>query len=51
VSAEIKDVTGHAVTLIPGSGGVFEIRRDGELIFSKSTSKRFPDVGETAQLL
>jgi len=51
VSAEIEDVTGHITTLNPGSGGVFDIRCDGEIIFSKFETKRFPDVGEIAELL
>ena len=51
VSAEIEDLTGHITTLNPGSGGVFDIRCDGEIIFSKFETKRFPDAGEMAELL
>jgi len=50
VSAEIEDVTGHVATLKPGSGGVFDIKCDGEIIFSKFDTKRFPDAGEMTQL-
>jgi selT/selW/selH-like putative selenoprotein len=32
--------------LIEGSGGAFEVRRDGELIFSKKALGRFPDEEE-----
>jgi selenoprotein W-related protein len=32
--------------LIPSSGGVFEIRADDRLIFSKKQSGRFPTVEE-----
>jgi len=39
------------VELIPSSGGVFEVRRDGELIFSKLKSGRFPAAGEILSLL
>jgi len=31
-----------SVELIPSGGGVFEVRRDGELLFSKKASGRFP---------
>lgn len=31
------------VELIEGSGGVFEVERDGELIFSKKKLGRFPE--------
>jgi selenoprotein W-related protein len=34
--------TGGAVELIKGSGGVFEIARDGKLVFSKKKLGRFP---------
>jgi len=30
------------VELIPSHGGVFEVRREGELIFSKKATGRFP---------
>jgi predicted Rdx family selenoprotein len=51
VSAEITEATEAEVTLVAGGGGVFDVRRDGELVFSKFESGRFPDVGEIAQLL
>jgi selT/selW/selH-like putative selenoprotein len=34
------------VELIQGSGGVFEVRRDGELVFSKDRIGRFPNDDE-----
>ena len=37
--------------LIPSGGGVFEVTKDGELIFSKKAEGRFPDFEEiNAQL-
>lgn len=51
MSAEIEEFTGHAATLKPGSGGVFDVRCDGEMVFSKFESNRFPDVGEMSELL
>jgi len=38
----IKDRYQHATELIEGSGGVFEVEVNGELIFSKKQEKRFP---------
>ena len=37
--------------LIKGMGGVFEVRRDGELVFSKKQVGRFPEPGEVLRLL
>jgi selenoprotein W-related protein len=34
------------VTLIKGSNGVFEVERDGKLVFSKKQLGRFPDHDE-----
>ncbi len=38
-------------TLIRSRGGVFEVTLDGELLFSKRESGRFPAVGEVLELL
>lgn len=43
--------TENNVTLIEGSGGVFEIIRDGTLVFSKKKLGRFPTDEEVDQLL
>jgi len=34
------------VELIKGSGGVFEVVKDGQLIFSRIKEGRFPEVAE-----
>ena len=39
------------VTLIPASGGVFELTYNGELLFSKKALGRFPNEGEVLELL
>ena len=39
------------VTLAPGSGGIFEIRLDGETIWSRKQQGRFPDIKELKQLV
>ncbi len=33
-------------TLVRGSGGVFEVKHDGKVIFSKKAVGRFPEVEE-----
>ena len=39
------------VALIPGEGGVFEVRLEGETIFSREQEGRFPDSKELKQLV
>ena len=37
--------------LVKGQGGVFDVRLDGELVFSKKQLGRFPEPGEVEQTL
>ena len=39
------------VALQPGTGGVLEIRLDGELVFSRKDESRFPEAKEVKQLI
>jgi len=39
------------VALQPGTGGILEIRLNGELIFSRSDESRFPEAKEVKQLI
>ena len=39
------------VALRPGTGGVFEVRLDGELIFSRASAGRFPEAKELKQAI
>lgn len=39
------------VALVPGKGGVFEIRLDGALLFSRAEAGRFPEAAEIKQLV
>ena len=39
------------VALIPGSGGIFEVRLDGVCIFSRKEQGRFPESKELKQLI
>jgi selenoprotein W-related protein len=39
------------VALLPGKDGVFDIRIDDELIWSRAAAGRFPDIKELKQLV
>lgn len=41
----------EALTLRPGTGGVFEIYLDGALLWSRKEAGRFPDIVELKQLV
>jgi len=40
-----------SVTLVPGTGGIFEIRLDGELIWERKRDGGFPDVKQLKQMV
>jgi selenoprotein W-related protein len=39
------------VSLVPGTGGVFEVRLNGEVLFSRKAQGRFPESKELKQLI
>jgi selenoprotein W-related protein len=39
------------LALVPGSGGVFEVRVNGETVFSRREQQRFPESKELKQLV
>jgi selenoprotein W-related protein len=39
------------LTLVPGTGGIFEVRLNGEIIFSRKLAGRFPESKELKQLI
>jgi selenoprotein W-related protein len=39
------------VALIPGSGGAFEVHAEGQLIWSRASQGRFPEIKELKQLV
>jgi len=39
------------VTLVPGTGGIFTIRLDGELIWERKRDGGFPDVKQLKQMV
>ena len=40
-----------ALTLLPGTGGVFEVRVNDSLVWSRATEGRFPEMKELKQLV
>jgi predicted Rdx family selenoprotein len=50
-AARIKKDLGIDVELIAGKGGVFDVRADGKVIYSKNITDRFPNPGEVTALL
>jgi len=51
LAADIKHKFGIEPELIRSGGGVFEISKDGQLVFSKKKLGRFPEVDEVFTLL
>lgn len=49
LAAHEGDIAG--LTLVPGRGGVFEVRIDGELVFSQKEAGRFPEPREIKDAL
>ncbi len=39
------------VNLMPGTGGIFEVRLNGEVLFSRKSAGRFPESKELKQLI
>jgi len=42
---------GAHLELIEGRGGIFEVAKDGQMIFSKKQAGRFPELGEILRQL
>jgi selenoprotein W-related protein len=39
------------VALVPGTGGIFEVRVDGDTLWSRKAAGRFPELKELKQLV
>ncbi len=46
MAAEIRKARGIEAKLVRGSGGVFEVSVNGQLVFSKKAEHRFPELKE-----
>jgi len=51
VAAELKGAFTVEAKLIEGSRGIFDVTVDGQLVYSKYKTNRFPDEGEVSQLI
>ena len=52
MAAELKQAWPDTdVRVIPSSGGVFEVKVDGELLFSKRALRRHAEPGEVVRLI
>ena len=43
MAARIRDELGVEAELVEGGGGIFDVHRDGERIYSKHDTGRFPE--------
>ncbi len=51
MAAELKQNLQIEANLVAGDGGIFEVRADGDVIYSKESIGRFPEPGEITALL
>jgi selT/selW/selH-like putative selenoprotein len=51
LAADLQDALDVESELLKGGAGVFDVVVDGELVFSKARSGRFPNDGEILALL
>lgn len=49
MAAELESELGVQSELIAGSGGVFTVTVDGDVVYSKAETGRFPEPGEAAK--
>lgn len=47
----LKDEFSVDAELIAGSGGIFDVKLDGDLLFSKHEKGRFPEEAEVVDLV
>ena len=51
MAAAIKSEFGIDSTLIEGGGGIFDVKADGDMLFSKKDIGRFPEDSEVLEQL
>ncbi len=49
--AELQEAFGATAILHKGGGGIYDIVVDGEMIYSKHETGRFPNDGEVVELV
>lgn len=48
---ELKEGLRVKARLIKGGGGIFDVKVDGSLVYSKQRTGRFPESGEVLRLI
>ena len=54
MASDLLEEYGNGISelkLIPSGGGVYEVEKNGKLVFSKNKLDRFPDLEEIIQLI
>lgn len=51
MAAEVKKTVSVEPKLIKGGKGIFDVKVDGKLVYSKYKTNTFPPAGEIARLL
>lgn len=51
MAAEIKKVFGVETKLVRGDNGIFDVKLNGKLIYTKAKTHSFPEPGEIATLI
>ena len=51
MAEELKDALDIDLEMIEGSGGVFDVVADNELVYSKARTGQFPEPGEVTKIL
>lgn len=51
LAAELKESVGVDAELVKGSGGIYQVHMDGDLIFDKREVGRYPILGEVTDLV
>jgi len=51
VAAELNEGMSVEPKLIEGGNGIFDVKVDGKLVYSKKETNKFPDQGEVLSLI
>ncbi|NUQ33447.1 MAG: hypothetical protein HUU29_00705 [Planctomycetaceae bacterium] len=51
MAAALQQQLGITPTMIQGRGGIFDVKADGKMIYSKFAEGRFPEHGEVIEAL
>jgi len=51
LAVELQEGLGVESEIVAGGGGIFDVVVDGELVFSKDVTGRFPEDGEVLEHL